>query len=188
MLTKHFTAFSRQVREGVIINKMAKENDLILNSKREVVGNRITRKRVLINGEPLDLLIGDTSSLEPQERKLLAELEEGGEDYIDRELWIKVTSGGKRKMAEARPEKPEVSLEVIIEDDQKPKRQKLMTDYQIRLEVEQEQEKESQVTRAEAGSKYCTLCSQHSSLHPFEKIRAERSFFVQPDWLYSKVS
>ena len=86
VLTKHFTAFSRQVREGVIINKMAKENDLILNSKREVVGNRITRKRVLINGEPLDLLIGDTSSLEPQERKLLAELEEGGEDYIDREL------------------------------------------------------------------------------------------------------
>ena len=74
VLTKHFTAFSRQVREGVIINKMAKENDLILNSKREVVGNRITRKRVLINGEPLDLLIGDTSSLEPQERKLLAEL------------------------------------------------------------------------------------------------------------------
>ena len=46
VLTKHFTAFSRQVREGVIIDKMAKENYLIMNSKREVVGNRITKRRI----------------------------------------------------------------------------------------------------------------------------------------------
>ena len=64
---------------------MAKENDLILNSKREVVGNRVTRKRILMNGNPLDLLVGETSGLESQEKKLLAELEEGGEDYIDKQ-------------------------------------------------------------------------------------------------------
>ena len=45
-------------------------------------------------------------------------------------------------MAEAKLEKPEVSPEVSLEGDQKPKRQKLMTDYQVRLEVKHEQEKE----------------------------------------------
>ena len=64
MLTKHYTAFSRQVREGVIIDKMTKENDLIMNSKREIVGSRVTRKRILMNGEPLELLVGETSGLE----------------------------------------------------------------------------------------------------------------------------
>ena len=41
--------------------------------------------------------MGEISGLEAQERKLLAELEEGGEDYLDKELWEKVISGGKRK-------------------------------------------------------------------------------------------
>ena len=88
-----------------------------------------------MNGEPLDLLVGETSDLETQERKLLAELEEGGEDYVDKELWVKVTSGGKRKMkaddnnnmTEVKPEKPEI--EVSLEVGQKPERQRLMTDY-----------------------------------------------------------
>ena len=44
-------------------------------------------------------------------------------------------------MTEAMPEKPEVSLEVSLEVGQKPKRQKLMTDYHMRIEVEQKQEK-----------------------------------------------
>ena len=33
VILKHFTAFSRQVREGVYISKMAAENYIILNSK-----------------------------------------------------------------------------------------------------------------------------------------------------------
>ena len=32
---------------------------------------------------------------------MLAELEEGGDDYVDRELWEKVISRGKRKMKAA---------------------------------------------------------------------------------------
>ena len=51
------------MREGVIIDKMAKENDLIINSKREVVSSRVTRKRILMNGEPLELLVGEISGL-----------------------------------------------------------------------------------------------------------------------------
>ena len=50
-----------QVREGVVIGKMAENNDLIMNSKREVVGSRISRKRVNINGEDLEIISGDTS-------------------------------------------------------------------------------------------------------------------------------
>ena len=40
-----------QVREEVVISKMAECNDLILNSKRKIVGSRITRKKVNINGD-----------------------------------------------------------------------------------------------------------------------------------------
>ena len=40
-----------------------------------------------MNGKSLELLVGETSGLEAKERKLLAELEEGGEDYLDKELW-----------------------------------------------------------------------------------------------------
>ena len=55
-----------------------------MNSKREIVGSRISRKKTILNGETIEMLIEEVSKLEPQERKLLAELEEGGED-----LWTK---------------------------------------------------------------------------------------------------
>ena len=63
MISKHFTAFSRQVREGVIIDKMSSGNDIILNSKREIVGNRIIRKKIDLNGEAVEILNGDISKL-----------------------------------------------------------------------------------------------------------------------------
>ena len=120
ILTKHYTAFSRQIREGVVISKMTEDTDLIMNSKREVTGNRIPRKKVNINGEN-------------KERKLLADLEEGGEEYQDRDLWEKLLSGGKRKA--------EISTEIENQQDQqvnieateiKPrKKQRLMTEYLV---------------------------------------------------------
>ena len=97
ILTKHYTAFSRQIREGVVISKMTDDTDLIMNSKREITGSRITRKKVNINGEEMEIFCGDTSKLDNKERKLLADLEEGGEEYQDRSLWEKVVAGGKRK-------------------------------------------------------------------------------------------
>ena len=41
VITKHFTVFSRQVREGVLIARMEPTVDIILNSKSEIVGTRI---------------------------------------------------------------------------------------------------------------------------------------------------
>ena len=57
-----------------------------MNSKSEVVGARIDRNKVVLNGETLELMTGDVRKLEPQERKLISELAEGGDDYTDREL------------------------------------------------------------------------------------------------------
>ena len=68
------------------MGKMANSNDLIMNSKREVVGSRISRKKVNLNGEDLEILSGDASKLDSKERKLLADLDEGGEEYLDRDL------------------------------------------------------------------------------------------------------
>ena len=125
VISKHYTAFNRQVREGVIITKMAGKDDIIMNSKSEVVGTRIGRKKVILNGETLELVIGDISILEPQERKLISELEEGGEDYADKELWTRVMAGGKRKLNKV------TSRGVTkTEVDQKPKRQRLIRDSQ----------------------------------------------------------
>ena len=41
---------------------------------------------VNLKGEDLEVLSGDVSRLESQERKLLADMEEGGDEYIDRDL------------------------------------------------------------------------------------------------------
>ena len=86
ILSKHYTAFSRQIREGVVISKMAESTDLIMNSKREITGSKVSRKKVSRNGEEIEILCGDTAKLEPRERKLLADLEERGEEYHDRDL------------------------------------------------------------------------------------------------------
>ena len=60
-------------------------------------GHRITRKKVNINGEDLEIISGDTSKLDPKEKKLLqADLEKGGEEYQDKDLWMRVTSGARR--------------------------------------------------------------------------------------------
>ena len=84
-------------------------------------GHRITRKKVNINGEDLEIISGDTSKLDPKEKKLLADLEEGGEEYQDKDLWVRATSGGKRKVKEE---------EVLVtEVEPRPKRQKLITDF-----------------------------------------------------------
>ena len=118
VISKHYTAFNRQVREGVIITKMAGKDDIIMNSKSEVVGTRIGRKKVILNGETLELVTGDISKLEPQERKLISKLD-GGKDYADKELWTRVTAGGKRKLDKV------ISREITkTEVDQKPKRQR----------------------------------------------------------------
>ena len=76
---------------------MAEGTDLIMNSKREITGNRIIRKKVSMNGEDIEILSGDISKLESKERKLLADLEEEREEYYDRDLWERIIAGGKRK-------------------------------------------------------------------------------------------
>ena len=50
VITKHFTAFNIQVQEGVIITKLASDNDIIMNSKSEIVGTRIGRKKITLKG------------------------------------------------------------------------------------------------------------------------------------------
>ena len=80
-----------------------------------------------MNGEDLEVLSEDVSKLESQERKLLAELEEEGEEYIDRDLWVRVVSGGKRKL-EATDNEVKV-LEADKEVWQRPKKQRLITDF-----------------------------------------------------------
>ena len=84
-----------------------------MNSKSEIVGTRIGRTKVTLNEETLEMLAGEISKLEPQERKLLSELEEGGEDFVDRELWTKIIVGGKRKMKKSTSQEGE-SAEVEV--------------------------------------------------------------------------
>ena len=136
VISKHFTAFSRQVREGVYISKMAADNDIILNSKGELVGSRVSRKSVVLNGEEITVVTGDVSKLEGQERKLIAELEQGGQDYVDQEFWTKVVYGGKRKASQT-----ETRTEVIEErsgPEQRTKRQRLITEYKA-ADLDQDQ-------------------------------------------------
>ena len=131
VISKHFTAFGRQVQEGVIISKMAPDNDIIMNSKGELVGSRIERKSVVLNGTKMVVVTGDVSKLEGQERKLIAELEEGGQDYVDKEFWDNVVTGGltggKRKASQVE-DKTEV-IEEKTGPELKPKRQRLITEY-----------------------------------------------------------
>ena len=61
----------------------------------------------------------------------MAELEEGGQDYVDKEFWHKVVTGGKRKASQVGG-KTEVQTGLIEEEtgpEQKPKRQRLITEY-----------------------------------------------------------
>ena len=67
------------------------------------------------------------SKLEPQERKLISELGEGGDDYSERELWTRVIAGGKRKLETGT--RTDVTK---TEMDLKPKRQRLITEFQSR--------------------------------------------------------
>ena len=130
VVTKHFTAFSRQVREGVLIARMEPTVDIILNSKTEIVGTRIGRKKVQRNGEVLELVEGDATKLTSAEKKLVAELEEGDEVYQDKELWEAVTRTSKRK--------PEINntwnlsttdMAGGTRSERSPKRQRLITDW-----------------------------------------------------------
>ena len=50
MASKHFTAFSRQVREGFLIGEAGTHLDIVMNSKAEILGTRLTRKKVHIKG------------------------------------------------------------------------------------------------------------------------------------------
>ena len=78
VVSKHYTAFSRQIREGVLITKTERTADIVINSKSEVLGTRIARKRVELNGQVVEMLEGDMDKLTGEERKLVAELEERG--------------------------------------------------------------------------------------------------------------
>ena len=77
MVSKHFTAFSRQVREGVLIQKAGNQIDIIMNSKAEILGTRLTRKKANVRGRMVDLVEGNKSKLTSAERKLLDDLETG---------------------------------------------------------------------------------------------------------------
>ena len=143
MLTKHYTAFSRQVREGVVIEKMARENDLIMNSKREITGSRVSRKKIRVNGEEVEILYGDIEKLESKERKLLTELEQGGDEYLDRDLWERIVTSGKRKVET--PSNTEEERPVDETEVRSTKRQKLMTEYLVDLVDQQPQRVEEDI-------------------------------------------
>ena len=70
----------------------------------------------------MEIISGDTSKLDPKEKKLLqADLEEGGEEYQDKDLWVRATSGGKRKVKEEKV--------LVTEEEPRSKRQKLITNF-----------------------------------------------------------
>ena len=58
-----------------MISKMAESTYIIMNSKREIIGSRVSRKKIKVNGEEVEILSGDIEKLESKERKLLTELE-----------------------------------------------------------------------------------------------------------------
>ena len=112
-----------------MISKMAESTDLIMNSKREITGSRVKRKKVSVNGEEVEILCGDKDKLESKERKLLAELEQGGEEYLDRELWEKIINGGKRKVETTNKEEERQVNETT--EVRSTKRQRLMSEYLV---------------------------------------------------------
>ena len=59
----------------------------------------------------------------------LADLEVGGEEYYDRDLWERIIAGGKRKAVVSIKEESKQ----VTEDDMevKPKKQRLMTEYLV---------------------------------------------------------
>ena len=144
VVTKHFTAFSRQIREGVTISRMTETTDIIMNSKREITGNRVSRKTVKVNEEEIEILKGDISKLESNERKLLKELELGGEEYLDTELWERVIAGGKRKVEVPSNPIEEKPVEETT-GEKSSKRQRLMTEYLVDLETPQPVDPQPQV-------------------------------------------
>ena len=149
ILTKHYTAFSRQIREGVVISKMAESTDLIMNSKREITGSRVARKNVCVNGEEFEILWGDKDKLDPKEKKLLSELEEGGEEYLDKDLWEMIVNGGKRKVeATNKEEENQVNNTAEIRST---KRQRLMSEYLVDQQHQVHQVDDDEKVQAEIG-------------------------------------
>ena len=86
VLSSHQTAFQRQVTEGVKIGEISRNNDITMNSKGEVLGNRLTRV-VLDKGGPKErsVMVGDLGKLDSKERKLLEEIED--DSYDTSKLW-----------------------------------------------------------------------------------------------------
>ena len=56
---KHYTAFNRQVREGVLIVRAAATTAILMNSKSEILGTRIPRKKVEKKGQEIEVMVGD---------------------------------------------------------------------------------------------------------------------------------
>ena len=108
MASKHFTAFSRQVREGFLIGEAGTHLDIVMNSKAEILGTRLTRKKVHIKGRMVDLVEGDKSKLTCAE-KLLDDLEAGEDIYSDTGFSSKVTRAPKRRSGDAR-DQDQISL------------------------------------------------------------------------------
>ena len=65
---------------------MAESTDIIMNSKGEITGNRVSRKRIKVNEEEVEILNGDIEKMGSRERKLLKEFELGGDEYLDKDL------------------------------------------------------------------------------------------------------
>ena len=58
-----------------------------MNNKSELVGTRLRKNKVSKEGgEVVEIVVGEIEKLEPNEHKLIQELEEGGPDYKDQEL------------------------------------------------------------------------------------------------------
>ena len=103
-----------------------------MNSKSEILGTRIPRKKVEIQGQEIEIIVGDPEKLTGPERKLVKELEEGGEEHIDKDFWDRITSSQKRKVTDLDPGLDHVPPGERGDDhqgSQQHKKQRLITSY-----------------------------------------------------------
>ena len=74
-----------------MIRKAQADHDIIMNSKSEIVGTRLTRKMIHIGNSEVNILDGNLDLYTSAEKKLILELEEGAGEYLDLDLWTEVT-------------------------------------------------------------------------------------------------
>ena len=115
---------------------MTPTEDIILNSKSEMVGMRLSKSKVIQEGEMVELVAEDVEKLDSSERKFIKKLEEGGAIYQDQELWTKLISNLKRKLEDNKEKEDEKENVMLVNPT---KKQRLITNF-IKDEVKEDTE------------------------------------------------